>query len=105
MRSQVEAGCTSKQNTSSVKLPVWWVMIKMIKINSYLMVPTGGMPSLDACACVWAGDRGGDPTSIGDPDRSIRAAKGGNGWERGGFGEADADVRGTSSKRSSPAFV
>ena len=102
MRSQVEAVRTSKQNTSSVKLPVWWVMIK---INSYLMVPTGGMPSLDACACVWAGDRGGDPTSIGDPDRSIRAAKGGNGWERGGFGEADADVRGTSSKRSSPAFV
>ena len=102
MRSQVEAVRTSKQNTSSVKLPVWWVMIK---INSYLMVPTGGMPSLDACECVWAGDRGGDPTSIGDPDRSIRAAKGGNGWERGGFGEADADVRGTSSKRSSPAFV
>jgi len=71
MRSQVEAVRTSKQNTSSVKLPVWWVMIK---INSYLMVPTGGTPSLDADACVWAGDRGGDPTSIGDPDRSIRAA-------------------------------
>ena len=76
----------------------------MIKINSHLMVPTGGMPSLDADACVWAGDRGGDPTSIGDPDRSIRAAKGGNGWECGGLGEA-AYVGGTSSKRSSPAFV